>query len=303
MKRLVRVALVSFFLCMSLVRLNSAETKAAVPVINYAPTIDTLFVSDKPKIGNISLTGFTPNEGRMKTLYVRGTITDRNRCTDLKTVEIKVYRSGVYNTCTQNLLSCYATSTSIFTSCNPTGDNVASFEASVDIAYFADPTDPGSENANEYWFAEATILDQDLTRYTASTHFELNSLAAVEAIQDISYGTVALGKISNQQAIGLRNAGNRNVQGRVRANEDFKSNRKGFKNIPSTQVRISLKDDFKWIEGAPIGRQDIELPINLSRQLSEKTPLIKNAFLRLQMPESAVGGTYTNTLTFTAWAY
>lgn len=271
--------------------------------VNIAPTIDSMHASMTSGTGDMAATGFTPNEGRPRALYVRGTVTDQNGCSDIREIDVKVYRSGVGHACTQNLNNCYATSTQTLIGCN-SGNIHASFETEVDLAHFAEPTDPGSTYESQYWFADATVFDAAHASYTAEAHFELNSLAALHATPDqIDYGTTSLGQLSKPQKVTFTNTGNRPVEGLVRADGDLASNLPGFSHISSTQVHVSLHDGFRWTDGTPMGNTDVLLPLNLGKQTTDTASSTAVGYFQLKMPASGVSGKYTNNVVFTARPY
>lgn len=294
----------------ALVSLVSVKTRADITLTttsttatNAPPTAENLIVSDKRGLGDISKTGFTPNEGGYKTLFVRGKVFDPNGCSDIRRVEIKVYRSGVGNLCQENFNNCYGTSTESLIACGKS--TYASFEAGIDLKYYAEPTDAGSQYENQYWFAEATAIDSALRRYTSVTNFEVNSLAAIEAsTSTFSFGTVDLGAVSNEAMISLSNAGNRDVLGAVRADSDLKSNLPGFSQVSSSQVHISFTKGFAWGAGAPIQTtSDLALPMSMAKQLVDYNIVSLPVYFRIKMPERGVSGTYSNNLIFTAKAF
>jgi hypothetical protein len=281
-----------------------ADTGSATSTVsNTAPAVSSLIVSDRSRTGDISQVGFTPHEGRTRTLYVRGTVTDPNGCADIRSVDVKVFRSGAGESCAQNDNYCYASSTQALIGCSVSRQS-ATFEVGVEIAYLAEPTDAGSLHELEYWFAQATAVDQARARFTASTHFEMNSLAAFDVSPaTVDYGTIDLGAVSEQRSVTFRNTGNRNVQGAVRAAGDLKSDRPGFAQVSSTMSRVSLSNGFEWQNGIPLGSSDVDLFLNLARQLLESRPSTATAYFRLKMPQSGVSGKYSNQLIFTARAY
>lgn len=283
---------------------ETGESATSTTFINAAPTVDYVFVSDRHGSGDISKTGFVPHEGGYKTLYVRGRVTDPNGCLDIQAVEVKVYRSELGNLCAENFNNCYATSTQTLISCRK-GVKAAAFEVGVDIKYYADPTDAGSPNEYQYWFADVVAIDAARARYSGSANFEMNSLAAVGLTSStFSYGTIAMGSVSQPQTVALMNEGNRSVIGMVRAKSDLVSNRPGFKQVSSTQVHVSLNQGFQWEDGFPIKTNaDVELPVGLMKQNRDDQPLTAPVYFRLKMPSTGYGGRYSNELIFTAKAY
>jgi hypothetical protein len=281
-------------------------------VTNAAPTVDAIVPSDTTGTGDISLPsgGLTLNEGTTKTLYVRGTISDPNGCTDISDVKVVVYRSSVSgaDACTANNNNCYIIDSVAGVSpgiqgCTGADDNDANFEISYPVANYADQTDAGSTYAADTWQVKATVMDVASLSGSLSNSFEIQSLAAFSiAPSVINYGVVALGTIAGEQTLTFTNSGNRNVDTLYHSDGDLTSNLTGFSVIPTANAHVSLSQGFAWGDGTGITTSDQTLAIHLAQQTSSTAPSVPSYFL-LKMPTSGVRGTYTNTLTFTAQTY
>ncbi len=285
---------------LSIVLLYASKAQA-----NVAPTVNALIPSDVAGVGDITGTGFTPNESVTKELFVRGTLLDEDGCSDLDTVTITLYRSsnpGV-ESCTLDNNDCYRTSTNVFTGCDGGPDTSADFEVSVPIANFVDPTDAGAYAADA-WTVHADVQDFSVEHGVLDAAFEMNSLAALDvAPTSIVYGSLTLGIDSAQQSIVFSNTGNRDINTLVRSETALVSDLVGFADIPSDNVKMSLSDGFEYGTGIPIGLVDSTLAINLLQQTDDggAVPSVVAYFI-LRVPLHGVKGTYTNILDFTATA-
>ncbi|MFA5185259.1 MAG: IPT/TIG domain-containing protein [Patescibacteria group bacterium] len=299
-----------------LIRLRSLadSTQQTADVGNAAPTVDEIIPSDVSGSGDISLpdAGLLVNEDTTVNLYVRGTVSDANGFSNLDHVVVNVYRSGAANgkDCTPDNNDCYVANVSKNDLAPVNGSvTLATFEVTIPIQYYADPTDAGSQYEEESWQAEAAVSDLSGGTGSLSVGFEVQSLAAFALMRDglptasINYGTLSLNATSAQNDVTFRNTGNRLVDSYVYAIDDFKSDLLGFSDILSTAVHFSLNDQFVYGTGDDsIKKTDTLMPLGLQQQTDDNVPTTKPAYFKLKMPASGVNGTYTNVVVFTAHA-
>lgn len=294
-------------------RANDALQTADVE--NSSPSVDSLTITDQPdQTGDISSTGFTPNEGTTKTIYAYGTVSDPNGCSDLEHIDIQ-YSKAVGNgrICFQDNNNCYTTSTTDFQGCTGPGDNDATFNVGVDMANYVDPTDNaglselggdgGDGGSSPEWGAYATVYDQEGAHGNDYVLFNVNSVSAFSVSPGtIDYGTVSLGTTSTQQEVDFTNTGNTDEDTLVHADTDLTSNLSGYDNIPSTNVHVSTTDGFDYETGGhAIQLSDFPLPLGLLQQTDDLSPAPQvPTYFVLEMPDHGVNGTYSNTLYFTA---
>ncbi len=306
--------LISLVCLIALLRLNSlaATSTQQVSAENAGPSIDEVTPSDTLGSGSVALPsdGLTLNEGTAVNLYVRGSVSDSNGCADLDHVSIKVYRSSATDgaNCVPDKNDCYSATVpkAQFTtdSCSGAGDSDASFETVVPIENFADPTDAGGPYADDTWKVTAMAFDTIGDSGELSADFEIKSLAAFSLSTDaLNYGSIDLGATSPQQSVIFTNTGNREVQAYVNADSNLVSNLTGPANIASTAVHYSLTDGFTYGTGdTAIELTQTLLDLALVRQTDDATAPTKPSYFRLKVPNFGVNGTYSNTVTFTAYA-
>ncbi|MFA5185602.1 MAG: hypothetical protein WC551_03885 [Patescibacteria group bacterium] len=288
------------------------------------PVFDSIIVSDASRSGDIgpagSGTGFTPNEGTTKTIYVRGQVTEQNGCNDLKDIVVTVYNSGALEqaACTPDMNDCYR-KTLLPADLDPgcgVGVNTVTFETSFLVANFVNPTDAGSpygpDGDDTVWLANGRATDNgDLSgEYSAlSADFTVNSMAAFSVPNAINYGALGLGAVSNPVTLTFTNTGNRDVDADVIASTqapligDMTSSLSGFANIAASAVNYSTVSDFEYgdPDATAVSKDDsTDLALNLVQQTEDSTPTQVDSFWRMQMPTSGVNGTYSNVLVFTA---
>ncbi|MBI5654557.1 hypothetical protein HZC53_02830 [Candidatus Uhrbacteria bacterium] len=293
------------------VRLNSlAETTVTselqTTADNSAPVIDSLVVSDQEN-GSL-IAEFIPNEGTTKDLYVYGTASDDNGCSDITLITVWVFHAptmpeGPRPTDNNDTYHVDAT----ISGCTGAGDNGLNYQAIIPIANYVDPTDAGSPYPTETW--TAIVLINDDTRDGMSLqNFEINSLAAFDTDSFITYGVLDLGEISTEQTINFTNTGNHRVNAIILATStrsgDMVSNLPGFSDIPAGNVHFSLTSD-SYDRGIPVsGISPYYLNINLPEQTDDLSPAPQVAtYWRIKIPDTGVSGTYTNSLDFIAVSY
>ncbi len=287
-----------------------------------APTFDNIVVSDSSQGADIGLpggAGFTTNEGAVKSIFVRGTVSDPNGCNDLKDITVTVYRSGATGgaACTSDMNDCY-TATLLpvdFVGCTGVEVTTVTFEKSFSFANFVDPSDAGSPYAAETWVAKGVVTDNANAPAELTEELEVNSLAAFSVPGSINYGAVGLGLDSDAIGLTFSNTGNRAVDADVVALidpvhqpsplvGDMTSNLTGFSDIPASAVHYSLASGFTYGTGdtAVSKLASTDLALNLLQQTNDVVVPTTDTYWKLRMPTSGVNGTYTNVLVFTAKA-
>ena len=178
----------------------------------YTPAADTNPNLSATSLNHGNVITLTPNT--TTTIVVNFTLTDGSGCADVFTngnVTTTVYRSGnvLEYTCAEDPLFCYRTTT---TTNNCAGGNSANATATVDIYYFAHPTDTSSSFSGDNWLAKVEVGDSsDNLTSSTSSGVELNTLVAIEVTtSSINYGSVDSNSNSGQknETTPIKNAGN-----------------------------------------------------------------------------------------------
>ncbi|MFA5185252.1 MAG: IPT/TIG domain-containing protein [Patescibacteria group bacterium] len=306
--------LISLACIVAIVRIRSIADTSLSPTQtaqagNAAPAVDEATPSDATGSGDISLpsSGLLLNEGTTVNLYVRGSVSDSNGCANLDHIDVKAYRSGATGgeSCTPDNNDCYAvTIPHGDIVCSGPSDLDAAYEAIMPVQYFADPSDVGSQYEGDTWIALATAYDAGGANGNLAADFEMQSLAAFGlSTESINYGSLSLGATSPQQTVTFSNTGNRLVDAYVNADLNMHSNLAGFADILSTAVHYSLSDGFAYNTGdTAVELTQTLMDLNLEQQTDEVNPTTVPGYFRFKMPASGVNGTYSNILTFTAFA-
>jgi hypothetical protein len=179
-------------------------TKVAEAAVLQAPIISNFDWTETP----ISLV----NTGTTTRIFATGTVTDYNGVADLASSTGVVYRSLVSggHACAANDNNCYQGEKvqCVLSECSGFS---CTLSCSVDMQYFADPTDIG-DYAAEDWRFRASVFDSQGLSDTDTAVAELNSLKAIAlGTSVIDYGSIEVGSSTQSgtnPSINVQNAGN-----------------------------------------------------------------------------------------------
>lgn len=175
-------------------------------------------------------------------VYVRAIVTDANGCNDLDQASIVLHRSDVTATCDEDETNCYHATAATFDGCTGVGDTTATFELAIPVQYDADPTDEGSPHASSTWLASVTAEDlEGHSSQSASSDFDVRSLAVLEADSVIDFGTILPGQISTPKAIRFTNKGNRDVMPRIVSQGDMACGGPGSLPIQTSMLHMATE--------------------------------------------------------------
>jgi len=148
-------------------------------------------------------------ESTTKAVTLTATVSDNNSCYggEIDTVYGYAYRSSVaYSGCDQageaNNDYCYpeVTCTVVGGTCTDNTDASANYTCTVNIYYYADPTDTATEYPTDTWLDTIKATDDDTASHNleVSTGVEMNSLIGFEigytVTGSISYGNLGIGQ-------------------------------------------------------------------------------------------------------------
>lgn len=184
------------------------------------PQVDTVFLSLSSQ-GDPLFTPIDLIENSDTPLYIYGQFEDSDGCHDVMDsgdLSVVFYRTGVLggDNCTENNANCYRASylggTCMIMGCDPESlETVASYECSIPLKFYADPTDDGPY-VGQNWQALVTATDASSTSGSMTTSTGINSLISIQVDPNISYGTIDIGVTSTTDTvIGITNVGNRSV--------------------------------------------------------------------------------------------
>lgn len=317
------------FLLLDATRSFAKSVFQQLTVPNAAPAVTEVVVSLTPN--GPALTELVPTESGQTTLYVRGTVTDPNGCGDLQNIRLSVHRADLADDCVADPRHCLQQPSMVLTACAP-GQSSASFQETMLLPYFADPTDAGSQYEGTDWVASVSVSDDGgLSASLRSQGFEVDSLVSLMASSFLDFGTVTLGKLSQPKPIYLVNDGNRDALPDVTANRDMTCDGPGSRAIPASAMRImtlaktneavaldgsgttadeylrlSLMSDGArqalWSQGLALSLTDFQTLGEVIPAATGEVTSPYEMYLLLQMPSAGVRGSCSTDLRVTAMA-
>jgi len=261
----------------------------------------------------------TLTENSTKNVYVHGTATDTNGCDDVTkanaTWDLVVYRTNLAgaSTCSANNTNCYkdASESTLTTSgCTAGGsDTGLNYEyGPIALQFYTDATDASTYSATD-WTAYVTVDDANTGGSVASSTntFEVASTNALDASgQTLSYGSVALGALSSEQTITVKNTGNRQI--------DMNFSSTDFSCANSTTIDLDTVDALGASTTSRSGSStltDYGKVRNTVSATAFNTSLAKQSdnassssalYFRFAAPSSGAGGACTATVTLSSVA-
>jgi hypothetical protein len=170
-------------------------TDVSFTVNNVAPTVSAVTINGGSAI--------TLTESTTKAVTLTATVSDNNSCAggELATIYGYAYRSSItYTGCDTsgeaNNNFCYpeVTCTYVTDTCSGTTDASADYTCTVNIYYYADPTDANTEFPDDTWLSTVKAIDDDAAsgNTEVSTGVELESLTAASITNAIDYAGLSV---------------------------------------------------------------------------------------------------------------
>lgn len=286
-------------------RANDSSTQ--VNVTNSPPTVNTVYFSETSEGAQIS--DLSLNENTSKTLYIYGSYTDDNGCSDVTSLNFTLYGGSSIGgaNCPQNDLNCYNQNSTGY-SCNFTSvasdqctggtDTTANYVCSVPVQYFADATDDGPYSAND-WVARVTATDNSSsTGYLDSALLTVNTLTALDVGSSINYGSLALGATSAADVpLPITNTGNK-IGLNVNASGTNMTCTAG--SIPASNQHYSTLAGQLYSYTLALNTFPTLISFGIPKAASVSSPSTENLYWRLQIPSTGINGSCTGTSTFSA---
>ena len=281
---------------------NSEKGSAATK-----PTVDSVITAITSGGGDQSSIALV--ESSTKTIYIHGSATDVDGCEEIDTLGqwvIKSFRTDVTDqqNCTLDNNDCYSAGSGTLTNCAPgSGDLDIDYEGVINLHYYADPTDAGSPHSATDWTNFVKVTDDTSKVGWAIDSYEMESLIALTVSGSVDYGTIALGADSVEQTINFTNSGNRAMDADQTADGDMICNGPGSENIAVGNAHLSLSAGFTYGVGdQALTTTATTVDLSLGQRTNDSIISVRSVYLILRMPVDGVGGTCTNTITFTAKA-
>ena len=276
-------------------------------VNNVAPTLSALTINGGSHIDLL--------ESTTKAVILTATVTDNNSCYggEIDSVIGYVYRSSIgYTGCDTlgeaNSNYCYpeVTCTVVGGSCTDITDGSANYTCTVNIQYYADPTDINTQYPTDTWLNTITVIDDDALDSTQEigTGVEMNSLTAFSVTNSINFGSLAveqsndpLDKITTTTPTG--NVGlDQEVSGSANMCTDYPTCAVGTP-IAVTYQKYSLTSLTSYASGAVLSSTPVETELNVPKVING-TPVTKNTWWGILIPTGTLPGAYSGANILTA---
>lgn len=271
---------------------SSASATNVVPVAS-AVSIDSAAAS-------VTLT-----ENTTTTVTVTATVTDNNGCEDIDSVSVKLYRTDLTATGADDENHRYTVSaTQDGGTCTAGGsDLTATYTATIDVYYYADPTDAGSVNEATDWTAQVTPSDEATGTADTDT-IEMDTLTALNVTTTIAYGELALNANTGttDQTTTVTNTGNEgldvDVDGYGASDGDGYSMTCTLGTIPVANEKYHTTASTDYATKTALSDTAAEVDIDIAQRTDTVTT--GDLYWGFGMPETGVGGSCTGTVVFTA---
>jgi hypothetical protein len=256
-------------------------------ISNATPTVSTVLINSGSSTINLI-------ENSTTTVTVTATVSDANGCGDIGTTTLKFYRSEKGDACSADENDCYSSTCSQNGgSCSGSTDTDATYTCLADLWYYADPTDTGDYEAQN-WVAKVTSQDVATASHSASSTIEVNSLLAMDVAGSIAYGVLGLGATSDQATSTITNTGNTEIETNVYGAD--MTCESGSIGVGSQEY--STTAGFNYGSGTDLttgsSTASVDLPQRATSTISDYI------YWKLQAPATAVGGLCTGVNTFFA---
>lgn len=290
------------FVVVGLVMIYSRADTVTVEtdVDNASPVVSKIFLSSAAYGAKNDFTAGIPLlAGGEKDVYVNGSVVDENGVADIKSVDLKMYRSGVGKACSKDKNTCYEVASCETKSVDK---NTLDYNCPVSLSYFADATDVSSDYSADTWSAAITVSDNSGANASSTVEADVRTLLALNIPTSISYGTLTNGQSttsSNNQVYTLTQQGNDAASVTVKGT-DMACSVTGT--IPVGNQQWSTSDvSYADANATALTTTAVDTGIEIAPQTDDLTTVTTNLYWNLAIPDDVVG-TCTGTNTVSAVA-
>ena len=277
----------------------ASQTKATG---SYAPRLGDVYISDTAYLGADSFPSGTIDTlvaSGTTEIHINGRVQDSDGYLDIDHVEVVFYRSGVQNAalCTANTNNCYQVA-----ECDLMVDDYyhQQFDCHIDLWYYADATDFGSQYPGQEWNMYLEVFDSASASDTHSTtRKELSSMMAADVDGEINYGDLWLGDVTtadNNASLTIRQAGNREVDIEVLSTGAMQCE---SGTIPTENQAWSL-EDVGFENSTLLTETAADTGLELENRVHNQSNPTGTIYWNLSVPEEGVGGDCVGTVSVTA---
>ncbi|MEK7122460.1 MAG: hypothetical protein AAB855_01240 [Patescibacteria group bacterium] len=333
-------AVVALFALIALVVITSRTdtSSQSATVVNTAPAVDSITAASATggaalgtSASGLTLSPRTNAEpSKTTTLFVHGTASDANGCTELDNAasvwRLVVYKSTESSGCTADNNDCYIVSvagndTGNLTlgatapganACDGGTDTQVSYQMTVPLYYYADATDGDASDWNAYLLiTDDPATPTALIGNSTSADFDAKTQTALNVPSSLAYGTVGLNAESSEATLVVTNAGNDTTldtgikQHATTVGDNLWSCTQGgtFSNSATVGTRWSLTTGTAYASGTQMLGTNAATAMSLTKPTTVSgaiTATTDDIYLKLKLPATGYGGSCTSTLTLTA---
>ncbi len=239
--------------------------------------------------------------GTTKSITGTVDVTDEDSCQDIDTVNARFYRTSLgYAGSADNNNRYIITCTVQAGTCTGAEDTTASYNCNYDIQYYAEGTDPASQNSADDWSYEARPVDEVGEGDYSIDTTEINSLVSIATTSFIDFGLLQLGTNtgSTNQIIEVTNIGNTRVDILLSAyavtEQDGNSLSCSYGVIPITNLKYNLLGFTYDTGGTAVSSSPVEIDFDLEKSTGSTSK--SNVYFGLQIPIVSVSNNCTGTV-------
>ncbi len=278
----------------SQVKADSAASSASIT--NVIPVATSADIDSAA--ASVSLT-----ENTTTTVTVTATITDNNGCEDIDSVEVKLYKTTTGPGAGDDENNHYTAAAVSDGNCTGAGDITDTYTATIDVYYYADPTDDGSTSSTTDWTAQATPSDESAGTADTDT-IEMDTLTALDVTSAINYGELALSGDTGimDSTTTVTNTGNEgidvDVDGFGSGDGDGYSMTCTWGTIPVANEKYSATANVAYGSRTALSDTAAEQDMDIAQRTDAVTT--GALYWGFGLPADGVGGTCSGAVVFTA---
>ena len=285
---------------------GSQGSNVPFTINNVAPTVSAVTINGGSAIDLV--------ESSTKSVTLTATVSDNNSCSgEISTVYGYVYRSGItYAGCDTageaNNNNCYPeiSCSLVGGTCSGTTDASADYTCTVNLQYYADPTDVNTLYPTENWLNTVKAIDNNSAsgNTTVGAGVEVNSLTAFDITSSLAFGNLGAGQSNDPLDKTVTTTATGNVgldqehSGSANMCTDYPACSGGTP-IGVAYQKYSLASSTAYTSATALSTTPSEVELNVPKPIST-TPVTKNTWWGILIPTGTQPGTYSGVNTITA---
>ena len=285
---------------------GSQGSNVPFTINNVAPTVSAVTINGGSAIDLV--------ESSTKSVTLTATVSDNNSCSgEISTVYGYVYRSGItYAGCDTageaNNNNCYPeiSCSLVGGTCSGTTDASADYTCTVNLQYYADPTDVNTLYPTENWLNTVKAIDNNSAsgNTTVGAGVEVNSLTAFDITSSLAFGNLGAGQSNDPLDKTVTTTATGNVgldqehSGSANMCTDYPACSGGTP-IGVAYQKYSLASSTAYASATALSTTPAEVELNVPKPISA-TAVTKNTWWGILIPTGTQPGTYSGVNTITA---